>query len=257
MNMAVDRRGLEPDRARSIELAKRLLVDSIWKTANIEVDGITFPDTQEIFEGRAPADMTVDGIVTVNNIKHAWQFLLDNVDYPVDWQYVAEYNRIVGEGLVRDAGMLRVYGVRIGGTAWAPDLPTLDSSRDRVAEIMRQDDPLGRALDLFGAIARGQWFADGNKRTALMAANHELIHAGIGILSIQPSDKREFTTRLLTYYESGDYRSLRDWLARHAFGQVPGGLTEAQMRPISPEGKQDAPRKVGDPDGHRRRRCHL
>ncbi len=257
MDMAVDRLGPEPDRARSIELAKRLLVDSIWKTANIEVDGITFPDTQEIFEGRAPADMTVDGIVTVNNIKHAWQFLLDNVDYPVDWQYVAEYNRIVGEGLVRDAGMLRAYGVRIGGTAWAPDLPTLDSSRDRVAEIMRQDDPLGRALDLFGAITRGQWFADGNKRTALMAANHELIHAGVGILSIQPSDKREFTSRLLAYYESGDYRALRDWLARHAFGQVPGGLTEAQMRPIGPKGKQDTPRKAGDPDGHRRRRRHL
>ena len=232
MDMAFDRRGLEPDRARSIELAKRLLVDSIWKTANIEVDGITFPDTQEIFEGRAPADMTVDGIITVNNIKHAWQFLLGNVDYPADWQYVAEYNRIVGEGLVRDAGMLRAYGVRIGGTFWAPDLPTLDSSRDRVAEIMRQDDPLGRALDLFGAITRGQWFADGNKRTALMVANHELIHAGVGILAIQPSDKREFTTRLLAYYESGDYRSLKDWLARHAFGRVPGGLTEAQLRPI-------------------------
>ncbi|MCI1195130.1 hypothetical protein MOV40_06420 [Bifidobacterium pseudolongum subsp. globosum] len=96
MEMKVDGRDLKPDRARSVELAKRLLVDPIWKTANIEVDGIAFPDTQEIVEGRAPADMTVDGIVTVNNIKHAWQFLLDNVDYPVDWQYVAEYNRIIG-----------------------------------------------------------------------------------------------------------------------------------------------------------------
>lgn len=170
---------------------------------------------------------------------------------------MVEYNRIVGEGLVRDAGMLRAFGVRIGGVEWTPELPSVDSSRDVVASIMRQDDFLSQALDLFGAITRGQWFADGNKRTALMVANHELIHAGVGILSIQPSDKREFTSRLLAYCESGDYRALRDWLARHAFGQVPGGLTEAQMRPISPEGKQDAPRKVGDPDGHRRRRCHL
>lgn len=59
--------------------------------------------------------MTVDEIATVNNIKHAWQFLLQNIDYPIGWQYVAEYNRIVGEGLVRDAGMLRAFGVRIGG----------------------------------------------------------------------------------------------------------------------------------------------
>lgn len=72
------------DRRTAVELAKRLLVDSIWRTAKIEVDGVTFPDTQEIFDGRAPEGMSVDDIVTVNNIKRAWRFLLDNIDYPVD-----------------------------------------------------------------------------------------------------------------------------------------------------------------------------
>lgn len=42
------------DRRTAVELAKRLLVDSIWRTAKIEVDGVTFSDTQEIFDGRAP-----------------------------------------------------------------------------------------------------------------------------------------------------------------------------------------------------------
>ena len=60
------------DRRTAVELAKRLLVDSIWRTAKIEVDGVTFPDTQEIFDGRAPEGMSVDDIVTVNNIKRAW-----------------------------------------------------------------------------------------------------------------------------------------------------------------------------------------
>lgn len=40
---------LVPDRSRAVELTKCLLVDLIWKTANIEVDGIMFSDTQEIF----------------------------------------------------------------------------------------------------------------------------------------------------------------------------------------------------------------
>ena len=106
------------DRRTAVELAKRLLVDLIWRTAKIEVDGVTFPDTQEIFDGRAPEGMSVDDIVTVNNIKRAWGFLLGNIDYPVDWQYIREYNRIIGEGRVRDAGRLREYGVRIGGTGW-------------------------------------------------------------------------------------------------------------------------------------------
>ena len=153
-----------------MELAKRLLVDSIWRTAKIEVDGVTFPDTQEIFDGRAPEGMSVDDIVTVNNIKRAWRFLLENIDYPVDWQYIREYNRIIGEGLVRDAGRLREYGVRIGGTGWVPEIPTVESPQERVRGILEESEGEDTAMLLFGAVTRGQWFSDGNKRTALMVA---------------------------------------------------------------------------------------
>ena len=76
----------------------------------------------------------------VNNIKRAWRFLLDNIDYPVDWQYIREYNRIIGEGLVRDAGRLREYGVRIGGTGWVPEIPTVESSQERVRGILEESE---------------------------------------------------------------------------------------------------------------------
>lgn len=72
------------NRLKAVELAKRLLVDVIWKTANIEVDGITFPDAQEIFEGRAPSNMEVNDIIVVNNIKRAWMFLFENIGRPID-----------------------------------------------------------------------------------------------------------------------------------------------------------------------------
>lgn len=166
------------DRRTAVELAKRLLVDLIWRTAKIEVDGVTFPDTQEIFDGRTPEGMSVDDIVTVNNIKRAWGFLLGNIDYPVDWQYIREYNRIIGEGRVRDAGRLREYGVRIGGTGWVPEIPTVESPQERVRGILEESEGEDTAMLLFGAVTRGQWFSDGNKRTALMVANHQLIHGG-------------------------------------------------------------------------------
>ena len=176
------------DRRTAVELAKRLLVDLIWRTAKIEVDGVTFPDTQEIFDGRAPEGMSVDDIVTVNNIKRAWRFLLDNIDYPVDWQYIREYNRIIGEGLVCDAGRLREYGVRVGGTGWVPEIPAVESPQERVRGILEESEGEDTAMLLFGAVTRGQWFSDGNKRTALMVANHQLIHDGIGVFSIPPED---------------------------------------------------------------------
>lgn len=152
------------DRRTAVELAKRLLVDLIWRTAKIEVDGVTFPDTQEIFDGRAPEGMSVDDIVTVNNIKRAWRFLLDNIDYPVDWQYIREYNRIIGEGLVRDAGRLREYGVRIGGTGWVPEIPAVESSQERVRGILEESEGEATAMLLFGAVTRGQWFSDGSNQ---------------------------------------------------------------------------------------------
>ena len=160
------------DRATmAMELAKRQLIDVMWKTANIEVDGITFPDTQEIFDGRAPADMTVNDIIVVNNIKRAWMFLFENGGHPIDWQYVSEYNRILGEGLIRDAGKIRTNDVRIGGTDWIPDLPTIESSHDVILSLSKSERSAeDQALLMFCAITRGQWFNDGNKRTALMAA---------------------------------------------------------------------------------------
>ena len=126
-------------RMMAVELAKRQLIDVMWKTANIEVDGITFPDTQEIFEGRAPANMAVDDIIVVNNIKRAWMFLFENVDQPIDWQYVSEYNRILGEGLIRDAGKLRTNDVRIGGP-----LHYYESNDDVPFRSWLKDNAIGR-----------------------------------------------------------------------------------------------------------------
>ena len=220
----------DESRLMAVELAKRLLVDAIWKTASIEVDGISFRDTQEIFEGRAPANMAVDDIIVVNNIKRAWMFLFENVDQPVNWQYMSEYNRILGEGLIRDAGKLRTNDVRIGGTDWIPELPTMESSHDGISSLMKIESPEDRALLMFCKITRGQWFNDGNERTALMTANHALINAGVGVFSISPSLKREFTTRLLRYYESNDDVPFHSWLKDNAIGRLPGGITSVESR---------------------------
>ncbi|MFT8356088.1 MAG: hypothetical protein ABF780_04910 [Bifidobacterium aquikefiri] len=44
---------MDIQRKYALRLARRLLIDVLWKTANIEVDGITFPGNEEILEGRA------------------------------------------------------------------------------------------------------------------------------------------------------------------------------------------------------------
>ena len=147
-------------------------------------------------------------------------------------KHVAARAHEIGEGLVRDAGRLREYGVRIGGTGWVPEIPAVESSQERVRGILEESEGEDTAMLLFGAVTRGQWFSDGNKRTALMVANHQLIHDGIGVFSIPPEDKAQFVSMLLRYYETGDYSRLSDWLSQNAVGHVPGGLTLAQSSGI-------------------------
>lgn len=47
-----------------------------------------------------------------------------------------------------------------------------------------------------------QLFNDGNKRLAMLIANHELIRLGRGIISVLEEDKVEFGTKLINYYEN-------------------------------------------------------
>lgn len=90
--------------------------------------------------------MAVDDIIVVNNIKRAWMFLFENVDQSVNWQYMSEYNRILGEGLIRDAGKLRTNDVRIGGTDWIPELPTMESIHNGISSLMKTEYSEDRAL---------------------------------------------------------------------------------------------------------------
>lgn len=50
---------------------------------------------------------------------------------------------------------------------------------------------------------RGQFFLDGNKRTAMLAANKEMIANGQGIITVPVELIPQFTPLLVRYYETG------------------------------------------------------
>ena len=58
-----------------------------------------------------------------------------------------------------------------------------------------------------------QAFNDGNKRTAMLVANHQLIRYGKGIISISDEDRIVFGTKLIEYYEDEEkIEDLKDFL---------------------------------------------
>ena len=77
----------------NIFVAKRNMVDSIWKSANLEGIAVTYPETEIIIEGMAVQNMYIKDINSVVNLKHAWNFLLENVEYPIDLGYLCKLHQ--------------------------------------------------------------------------------------------------------------------------------------------------------------------
>ena len=65
-------------REQNVFVAKRNIVDYIWKSANLEGISVTYPETQSIYDGGIVNGLTVDNIITINNLKYSWEFILKN-----------------------------------------------------------------------------------------------------------------------------------------------------------------------------------
>ena len=190
-------------RDTAIEMAKRLLVDSIWKSANLEGLGTTFPKTEAIL-ANAPTTTKTEEVLFVINMKRAWQFLLDNLAYNNCIMLMREFDKIVGELLFSYAGEIRTIPVQIGGTSWEPEMPHTGIIMDSLKEIELIEDVELRALKYFCYIARTQMFIDGNNRVVQLMANKVLIENNIGIFQISIEKMEEFKGMLIEFYETGN-----------------------------------------------------
>lgn len=197
----------------NILYAKRNIVDSIYSESRLEGIGVTFPDTNEIYEGRTVAGMSIDDTIKIVNLKHAWQFIFDTVNYPVDLRYIKQLNFEVGDKTVLNAGIIRTIDVSIGGTIWKPNIPDELNVKENIASILNSDEPsTKKAIDLMLYIMRSQLFMDGNKRTAQILANKIMIENGCGIISIPVNLHKDFFIKLIDYYETNDSENISEFI---------------------------------------------
>lgn len=215
----------------NVFIAKRNIVDYIWKSAKLEGLAVTFPETEAIYNGMGVSGVKVNDIVAINNLKHAWQFLFDSLDYPTNFAYISELNRIVGEGnLIYTAGYIRSVPVSIGGTSWKPDLPIEVDIKQQISEILNISSPTERAITLMLYCMRKQIFLDGNKRTSMLASNHVMIKNGCGIISVPIEDQLKFRELLIDFYESNDMTVIK----RFVYDKCIDGIDmKAQAKAVS------------------------
>jgi hypothetical protein len=196
-------------------------VDSIWKSANLEGLGTTFPKTEAIL-ANAPTTTKTEEVLFVINMKRAWQFLLDNLEYHNCIMLLREFDKIVGELLFHYAGEIRTIPVQIGGTSWEPELPHTGIIMEAMNEIEQIEEIELRALKYFCFIARTQMFIDGNKRVAQLMANKVLIENNIGIFQIPIEKLEEFKGMLIDFYETGNDTKIIGFMKEYCIRRIRG-----------------------------------
>lgn len=208
-------------REENIFAVNRNIVDYIWKSAKLEGLNISYSDTEAIYNGMRAPSIKVDEIIAVNNLKHAWKYILDNLDVPMDCNYVYHLNKKVGgDNLIINAGYLRKVPVSIGGTSWKPDMPIESQIKEQMEEINKISDPTDRAINMMLYLVRKQMFLDGNKRTSMLAGNQIMIANGCGIISVPIEYQSDFTEMLVRFYETNDQTEITKLIYDHCIDGI-------------------------------------
>lgn len=212
--------GIDGDVATNIDLARRNLVDSIYKQAMLEGVATTYSDTETLVNGGRVNDMTAEDVQKVVNLKHAWEFVLSPgvIQYPSNYAIVSQINAIVEEGLSFNAGRIRNVPVTIGGSSYIPPLPFEDQVREDIRNIAESDQaPLDRAIEALLYVKKKQLFLDGNKRTAVIFANHILIKNAAGLIVIPAERVDEYKKLLIHYYENDEKAEIVNFLKEKCY----------------------------------------
>lgn len=199
----VESDGVDEKVAINIDLARKYLVDSIFKQAMLEGVAITYSDTETIINGGKVKEMTVSDINKVINLKRAWEFIMsvDLANYPTNYAVLCQINQIVQDGFSLTAGRIRSVPVVIGGSTYIPPIPFEDQIKQELNDLLNNEEGIDLAIDLVLYVMKRQLFLDGNKRTAVIFSNHYLISHALGLLVV-PADKvDEYKKVLVSYYD--------------------------------------------------------
>lgn len=214
----------ELTREQNVFIAKRNIVDYIWKSANLEGIRVTYPETQTIYDGGVVNGITVDKIIAINNLKYAWQFILENDSLEYDYKLLCHIHKLVADKLVleQELGKIRTTPVNIGGTKWQPRFPIESQIKEELVELLSQQEKTKTeiAIEIMLSVMRRQMFIDGNKRVAMLFANKIMIDNGCGIITIAQELQETFYEKLIQYYESGNMEDLKTWIYNHCIDGI-------------------------------------
>lgn len=199
----------------NLDFARANMKSNIYDQAVLEGVSTTFPQTEDIIDNGTVNGMTASDVQKILNLKHAWEFILDEDVLCADSDYylLSHIAKLVNEGFYSDGGRIRGVPVSIGGCNYIPPIPVESSVKESIQNIiMTKEKPIDIAVDLCLYVMKTQVFIDGNKRAAVIIANHYMISKGAGLLVIPESEVPEFKKLLVKYYEDDNKSKIHSFL---------------------------------------------
>lgn len=199
----------------NLDFARANMKTNIYDQAVLEGVATSFPQTEDIIDNGIVNGMTATDVQKILNLKHAWEFILDHdvAAYPSDFDILCHIAKLVNEGFYNEGGRIRGVPVTIGGTSYIPPLPIESLVKETILDIVGSvEDAVDVAITLCLYCMKTQIFNDGNKRTAVIFANHYLISKGGGMIVIPESQVTKFKRLLVAYYEDKDNGEILEFM---------------------------------------------
>jgi prophage maintenance system killer protein len=199
----------------NLNFARANMKANIYDQAVLEGVAASFPQTEKIIKNGKVNGMTASDVQKILNLKHAWEFILDQdvIRAKSDYYVLCHIARLVNEGFFADGGRIRGVPVTIGSSSYIPPLPIESVVKEHIEDILQANiDDIDKSIRLCLYTMKTQVFIDGNKRAAIIYANHYLIAHGQGFLVIPEAHVSGFKKLLVEYYEGEDPNRITDFL---------------------------------------------
>jgi Fic family protein len=237
-------------RARALDRSflADFLIDFSWASSLLEGSTYSDLDTQVLIEygARNPDKPLADALLALNH-KNAIHYLWEHRDLTTetlcqlqsrltdshDQPEAAESDHFLTPA---ERGVPREYQeVRLGRSAYSPPFrPATGYVGKAFAQIVATAGtlpPIQAAFYLMTRIPYLQVFANGNKRTARLAANLPLLKAGLLPISFVDFNKADYVMGMAAFYELGDVQLLQQvFLDGYIRSIVRGSNIPAAMR---------------------------
>lgn len=188
---------------------ERLAVDLSWKSSQIEGNTYSLLETERLLmEKETASGKSLEEANMLLNHKEALDYLIENPNYlqPLTVAKIENIHSI----LIQDLGVdrnIRSRRVGITGTNYRPldNEFQIREALDGVCDLVNQrEDIFEKALLLLVLISYIQPFNDGNKRTARIVSNAELMANDYCPISFRTIDSVEYKKAMLVFYEQNN-----------------------------------------------------